>query len=80
MSKISNDGLKQLKTNVKNPLESMYNKAQKSGHVKWSDMKDAYDFIYRFLDDVENNWEVTDGENKADPIVLINNKIYKPEQ
>ena len=43
-------------------------------------MKDAYDFIYRFLDDVENNWEISDGENKSDPIVLINNKIYKPEE
>ena len=77
MSKINSDGLQEIVKNVKNPLESLYNKVQNKGSLTWSDMKEEYDFIYRFLSSVENEWDVS--EQTTDPIVTVNNRVYKPE-
>ena len=76
MSKINSDGLQEIIKNIKNPLESIYNKMEKNGSLKWSDMKDEYDFIYRFLDTVQNTWDVSE-HTKEDVKVIINNKVYK---
>ena len=77
MSKINNDGLQSIVKNIKNPLESIYNKVQRKGSLKWSDMKEEYDFIYKFLARIEDDWDVS--EQTTDPIVTVNNRVYKPE-
>ena len=77
MSKISKDGLQEITTNIKNPLESVYNKFQKKGSLRWTDVKEEYDFIYKFLDGL-GSWNIDD--EPGDAKVIINNKIYTPEQ
>tara|TARA_Y100000593_G_scaffold87210_1_gene167313 strand:+ start:2374 stop:2613 length:240 start_codon:yes stop_codon:yes gene_type:complete len=78
MSKINRDGLQDLQKNIKGPLESMYNKAQKGGSLTWADMKDAYDHMYRFLEDIESKWDVQETMTQ-DPTVIINNKVFEPK-
>ena len=60
------------------PKEKVYFVLNSHGIVlTWSVMKDDYDFIYRFLDGIENDWEVS--EQTEDPVVMVNHKVYKPE-
>ena len=77
MSRISKDGLQEVTKQIKNPLESIYNKFEKKGSLRWSDVKDEYDFIYKFLGNLES-W-VKDDEVEVEPTVVVNNKVYKPE-
>ena len=77
MSKISSDGLQEITENIKNPSESIYNKFQKKGSLRWTDVKEEYDFIYKFLEGLDS-WK-TDNEPE-DAKVIVNNKIYRPEQ
>ncbi len=77
MSKISKDGLQEVTTHIKNPLESIYRKFQKKGSLRWTDVKEEYDFIYKFLGNLDS-W-VEDDKQEADPTVVVNNRIYKPE-
>ena len=78
MSRINNDGLQELIKNIKNPLTSIYDKAERKGSLTWSDMKDEFDFIYRFLDKIENDWDTS--ETTSDPTVIVNNKVFKAQQ
>ena len=77
MSRLSKDGLQEVTKQIKNPLESIYNKFEKKGSLRWSDVKDEYDFIYKFLGNLES-W-VKDDEVEVEPTVVVNNKVYKPE-
>ena len=76
MSKINSDGLQEIIKNIKNQLESIHSKMEKKGSLTWADMKEEYDFIYRFLDKVQNDWDVSEYP-KDDVKVIINNKMYK---
>ena len=80
MSKISNDGLQELTKNIKNPLESLYNKVEKKGSIRWSDMREEFDYIYKFLTTIANEWDTTGSDSAPDPTVIVNNKVYKAEQ
>ena len=77
MSKISKDGLQEVITHIKNPLESIYDKFEKKGSLRWSDVKEEYDFIYKFLDRI-SSWE-EDGESE-NPEVVVNGKTYKVQE
>jgi len=55
MQKISNSGLEDLKVHVKNPLENLWKKLEKADISK--DCIEEYNFIYKFLDKVEYEWE-----------------------
>ena len=77
MSKISSDGLQDLRKNIKNPLENLYKKIQKKGSLKWSDMKEEYNFIYKYLDNL-SNWDIDN--NESEPTVIVNNKVYKADK
>mgnify|MGYP003124485017 CR=1 FL=1 len=79
MSKINNDGLQNLLTNIKNPLNSMYEKVQKNGSLKWGDMKEEYAFIYKFLKEVQNEWDTSGSDAPPEPTVIVNNQVYKPD-
>tara|TARA_Y100000593_G_scaffold9906_1_gene17945 strand:+ start:2569 stop:2811 length:243 start_codon:yes stop_codon:yes gene_type:complete len=80
MSKISNDGLQELTKNIKNPLDSLYDKVTKKGSIRWSDMKEEYDFIHKFLTRISNEWDTSGSDSAPDPTVIVNNKVYKAEQ
>ena len=80
MSKINNDGLQELTKNIKNPLDSLYRKVTKKGSIRWSDMRDEFDFIHKFLSKIENDWEISETNTPVDPTVIVNNQIYKKDQ
>ena len=76
MARIDNDGVAELNEKIKNPLVSIYNKLEAMG--EFDTFADEFDFMYRFLDDVENNWNrVEDGTSK--PTVVVNGQEYKPQ-
>tara|TARA_R110002020_G_scaffold46024_5_gene131204 strand:- start:5399 stop:5632 length:234 start_codon:yes stop_codon:yes gene_type:complete len=77
MSKISKDGLEEVTKQIKNPLESIYGKFERKGSLRWSDVKEEYDFIYKFLDNM-TSWEI--GTETKDPDVMVNGKPYKVQK
>jgi hypothetical protein len=77
MSKINSDGLQEVTKNIKDPLESIYNKFQRKGSLRWSDVKEEYDFIYKFLDKI-TSWEI--GDTPREPDVTVDGKTYKAQQ
>ena len=77
MSKISKDGLEEVTKHIKNPLESIYDKFERKGSLRWSDVKEEYDFIYKFLDNM-TSWEI--GTETKDPDVMVNGKPYKVQK
>ncbi len=77
MSKISKDGLEEVVKNIKNPLESVYDKFERKGSLRWSDVKEEYDFIYKFLDKIAS-WEIS--EEPKNPEVTVNGKTYKVQE
>ena len=43
-------------------------------------MREEYDFIHRFLDKVENDWDISETNTPSDPTVIVNNQVYKKDQ
>ena len=72
---IDREGLAELKTRIRNPLESIYDKLEKKGKISFNDVKDEYDFMFKFLEDVEN-WS-NDTVTAPDPVITVNGKPYK---
>ena len=78
MARIDTNGINQLNENIKNPLESIYNKLESKG--VFNDVADEFDFIYRFLESIETDWD-TSGLGSAgekEPDVVVNGVPFKP--
>ena len=80
MAKIDQDGINEINEKIKNPLESIYDKMEKRGSVNFNDVKDEFDFIYRFLDQINNDWLLDTGKSIANPTptVTVDGKEYRP--
>ena len=77
MARIDNDGINEINEKIKNPLEHMYNKLEKK--KIFNDFKDEFDFIYRFLEDINYKWEKIDGDSPSiSPTVIVDGKEYSP--
>ena len=72
---IDREGLQELQTRIKNPLESIFDKFEKKGTLSFEDVKEEYDFMFRFLEDVQN-WS-NDTITAPDPVITVNGKNYK---
>ena len=78
MARIDTNGIAELNENIKNPLEAIYDKLEAKGIFE--DFKDEFDFIYRFLESIETDWD-TSGLGSAkekEPDVVINGTPFKP--
>ena len=78
MAKIDNDGIAELNEKIKNPLNHMYDKLKAMG--EFDTFVDEFDFIFRFLEDVENNWQRIGDNSFANPTptVMVDGKEYRP--
>ena len=75
MATIDQEGVQLISEKIKNPLESIYTKLDKLG--VFNNVSEEFDFIYKFLDEIENEWQRSVQE---DPTIMVNGKAYKPEQ
>jgi len=74
MATIDQEGVQLISEKVKNPLKSIYTKLDKLG--VFNHVSEEFDFLYKFLDEIENDWQRSVQE---DPTILVNGKAYKPE-
>ena len=77
MARIDTAGIAELNENIKNPLESIFDKLEAKGI--FNDFADEFDFMYRFLESIETDWD-TGGLGSAkekEPEVTINGVPYK---
>ena len=77
MARIDTNGINELNENIKNPLNSMYDKLEAKG--VFGEVADEFDFIYRFLESIETDWD-TSGLGSAgekEPDVTVNGVPYK---
>ena len=72
MAKIDQDGIKQIKQHVMNPMTSLYEKLDGDA---FESVRDEFQHVVDFVKNIETDWKV-DGldENMQ---VVINGKIYK---
>ena len=78
MARIDTAGIAELNENIKNPLESIFDKLEAKGI--FDDVADEFDFIYRFLESIPTDWD-THGLGSAkekEPDVVINGTPFKP--
>jgi uncharacterized protein YutE (UPF0331/DUF86 family) len=75
MAMIDEQGIREISEKLRNPLESIYTKLDKQG--LFSQVSEEFDFIYKFLDEIENSWDKSERE---DATVIVNGKVYKPEE
>jgi len=77
MSQINNEGVEKLRT-VKNALNSMYNKLDKS---EYDNLQEEFNFISSTISDAITSWERVDTLRHEDNVrtVVINGKTYKAE-
>ena len=77
MATIDTDGLNQLTSKVKGPLDVMWQKLENLG-VSEQFLED-YSYINKFLSEVER-WprQSENVEGEIEPQVIVNGKIYKP--
>ena len=78
MARIDTNGIAELNENIKNPLENIYKKLEAKG--VFGEVADEFDFIYRFLESIETDWD-TYGLGSAGekiPEVTVNGTPYKP--
>ena len=78
MARIDTNGIAELNENIKNPLENIYKKLESKGI--FGEFADEFDFIYRFLESIETDWD-TSGLGSASekiPEVTVNGTPYKP--
>ena len=80
MAKIDQDGINEINEKIRNPLESIYDKLEKKGSVTFHDVKDEYEFIWNFLEQINESWVLDTGNNMANPTptVTVDGKEYKP--
>ena len=78
MAKIDQDGINEINEKIKNPLESIYNKLE--NRKMFQDFADEFDFIYRFLDTINNDWQKVNENTLANPTptVTVDGKEYRP--
>ena len=78
MARIDTNGIAELNEKIKNPLENIYKKLEAKG--VFNDVADEFDFIYRFLESIETDWD-THGLGSAGekiPEVTVDGTPYKP--
>ena len=78
MARIDTNGINQLNENIKNPLESIYDKLEAKGI--FNEFADEFDFMYRFLESIPTDWDTSglgSAENRI-PEVTIDGTPYKP--
>ena len=75
MATIDEQGIQLIKEKLRNPLESIYTKLDSKG--QFGQVSEEFDFIYKFLGEIENNW---DRSEQSDASVIVNGKVYKPEE
>ena len=77
MARIDTNGIAELNENIKNPLENIYSKLEAKG--VFAEFADEFDFIYRFLESIENDWDISGlgSATEKDPEVTINGVPYK---
>ena len=77
MARIDTNGIAELNEKIKNPLESIWKKLEAKG--VFNDFKDEFDFIYRFLENIEQNWDRPGlgSAKEKEPEVTINGIPYK---
>ncbi len=78
MARIDTNGIAELNEKIKNPLTSIYDKLEAKGI--FGEFADEFDFIYRFLESIETDWD-TSGLGSAGekiPEVTIDGTPYKP--
>ena len=78
MARIDTAGIRVLNENIKNPLENIYNKLEAKGI--FAEFADEFDFIYRFLDTINNDWQKVNENTLANPTptVTVDGKEYRP--
>ncbi len=76
MASIDQEGIAELNEKIKNPLESIYNKLETKGI--FAEVADEFDFIYRFLENIEQNWDRPGGLRQSAPKVVVDGKEYQP--
>ena len=76
MARIDQDGINEINEKIKNPLESIYNKLE--NRKMFQDFADEFDFIYRFLESVETEWDTPGGLRQSAPKVVVDGKEYQP--
>jgi len=78
MARIDTNGINQLNENIKNPLNSMYDKLEAKG--VFGEVADEFDFIFRFLENIETDWDTSGlgSANEKEPDVVINGVPFKP--
>ena len=78
MARIDQDGINEINEKIKNPLESIYNKLE--NRKMFQDFADEFDFIYRFLDTINNEWQKVNENTLANPTptVTVDGKEYRP--
>ncbi len=75
-NQISRDGVAELQKNIKNPLVSIFDKFQASGKLSFEDIRDEFDWMMKFVKDVDE-WQDSSSD---EPTVIVNNKVYKPSE
>ena len=73
---IDKEGIELLNERIKNPLNSIYDKLEAKGI--FDDVADEFDFIYRFLESVETEWDTPGGLRQSAPKVVVDGKEYQP--
>ena len=78
MARIDTNGIAELNENIKNPLESIFKKLEAKG--VFNDVAEEFDFIYRFLESIETDWDTRGLGSAANkiPEVTIDGTPYKP--
>ena len=77
MARIDTNGIAELNEKIKNPLTSIYDKLEAKGI--FAEFADEFDFIYRFLETIESEWDTHGlGSGERVPEVTVNGTPYKP--
>ena len=74
MSQISKQGAVMVRQNIEKPLRAMWDEIEKTGLDKNKNVQDAYNFIFRFLEEVDG-WD-NNVSGTADPKIVVNGKNY----
>ena len=78
MARIDTNGIAELNEKIKNPLENIYKKLESKGI--FNEFADEFDFIYRFLDTINNDWQKVNENTLANPTPTdtVDGKEYRP--
>ena len=73
MSKISKRGATLVRENVERPLRAMWESIEKAGIQK--ECQDAYSYIFKFLNEIDNEWDTSES-GVVEPNIVVNGKKY----